>query len=95
MAHPRSCFVVQKRIYGNAALSRGRSDQFLERQLAPQIGSDERCSQHIWKTFMLRSGDVETVKVHDFVPRRDKVLEELLLRVLTPVDFRQGPQLGV
>ncbi len=24
---PRSCFVVQKRIYANAALSRGRSDQ--------------------------------------------------------------------
>ena len=47
------------------------------------------------KTFMLRSGEVETVKVHDFVPHRYKVVHELLLGVLTSVDFRQGPELGV
>ena len=47
------------------------------------------------KTFMLRSGEVETVKVHDLVPRRYKVVQELLLGVLTSVDFRQGPELGV
>ena len=47
------------------------------------------------KTFMLRSGEVETVKVHDFVPHRYKVMQELLLGVLTSVDFRQGPELGV
>src|SRR5512136_1168150 len=47
------------------------------------------------KTFMLRSGEVETVKVHDFVPRRYKVVQELLMGVFTSVDFRQGPELGV
>jgi hypothetical protein len=31
------------------------------------------------KTFMLRSGEVETVKVHDFVPHHYKVVQELLL----------------
>ena len=44
---------------------------------------------------MLWSGEVETVKVHDFVPRRYKVLQELLLGVSTCVDLRQGPKLGV
>jgi hypothetical protein len=43
----------------------------------------------------LRSGEVETIQVHDFVPRRDKVVQELLLEVLTCVDFRQCPELGV
>ena len=47
------------------------------------------------KTFMLRSGEVETVKVHDFVPHRYKVILEQLQGVLTSVDFRQGPELGV
>jgi len=44
---------------------------------------------------MGRSCKIETVKVHDFVPHRDKIVEELLLRVLTSVNFRQGPELGV
>ena len=44
---------------------------------------------------MLRSGEVEAVKVHYLVPHRYKVVQELLLRVLTSVDFRQGPELGV
>ena len=44
---------------------------------------------------MLRSGEAETVKVHDFVPRRHKVVQELLLGVRAGVDFRQGPELGV
>ena len=39
--------------------------------------------------------EVETVKVHDFVPHHYKVVQELLLGVLTSVDFRQGPELGV
>ena len=47
------------------------------------------------KTFMIRSSEVETVKLHDFVPRRYKVVQELLQGVLTSVDFRQGPELGV
>ena len=44
---------------------------------------------------MLRSDKVEAVKVHYLVPHRDKVVQELLLRVLTSVDFRQGPELGI
>jgi hypothetical protein len=47
------------------------------------------------KTFMLRSGEVETVEVHHFVPHRHEVVQELLLGVLTSIDFRQGPELGV
>ena len=47
------------------------------------------------KTFMLRSGEVETVKVHDFVPHRYKVMQEQLQGVLTSVDFRQRPELRV
>src|SRR5262245_50855958 len=44
---------------------------------------------------MLRSSEVEAVEVHDFVPRRDKVVHELLPGVRTCVNFRQGPELGV
>jgi len=44
---------------------------------------------------MLRSGEIETVKVHYLIPRRYKVVQELLLGILTSVDFRQGPELGV
>ena len=47
------------------------------------------------ETFMLRSGKVESVEVHDFVPHRYKVVKEFLLGVVTSVDFRQGPELGV
>ena len=44
---------------------------------------------------MLRSGEVEAVKVHYLVPHPYKVMQELLLGVLTSIDFRQGPELGV
>jgi hypothetical protein len=44
---------------------------------------------------MLRSGEVEAVKVHYLVPRRHKVVHELLLGVLTTIDFRDGPELGI
>jgi hypothetical protein len=44
---------------------------------------------------VLRTGEVEAVKVHYLVPGRYKVVHELLGRVLTRVDFRQGPELGV
>ena len=44
------------------------------------------------KTFMLRSGEVEAVKVHYLVPCRYKVVQELLLGVLTSIDFRDGPE---
>jgi len=41
----------------------------------------------------LSSGQVEAIKVHDFIPRRYKVVQELLLRILASIDFRYGPQL--
>ena len=44
---------------------------------------------------MLRSGEVEAIKVHHLVPGRDEVVDELLLRVRTSVDFGQGAELGV
>jgi len=47
------------------------------------------------KRFMLRSGEVETVKVHDFVPGRHEVLDKLLLRIRASVDLGQSPELGV
>ena len=47
------------------------------------------------KTLTRRSGEVETVKVHDFVPCRHKIVQELLPGVLTSVNFRQSPELGV
>jgi len=37
------------------------------------------------------SGEVEPVKVHNLIPRRYKVVHELPLGVLTPIDFREGP----
>ena len=43
------------------------------------------------KTFLLRSGEVEAVKVHYFVPSRYEVVQEFLLRVVASVDFCQGP----
>jgi len=47
------------------------------------------------KTFMLRSGEVEAVKVHHLVPSRYKVIGKLLLGVCTCIDFRQSSELGV
>ncbi len=44
---------------------------------------------------MLRSSKVEAVEVHHLIPRRHKVGHELLLGVLTSIDFRQSPELGV
>ena len=44
---------------------------------------------------MLRSGEVEAVKVHYLVPRRYKVVQEFFLGVLTTIDLRDGPELGV
>ena len=35
-----------------------------------------------------KSGEIETVEVHDRVPRRDKVVHEFLLGVLASADFR-------
>ena len=50
-----------------------------------------RLAQKPSKTFMPRSSEVETVKVHYLVPHRYKVLHELFLAILTCVDFSQGP----
>ena len=42
-----------------------------------------------------RLRNVETIKVHHLVPGPYKVVDELLLRVRTSVDFGQGPELGI
>src|SRR5258706_3326838 len=46
-------------------------------------------------TFLQRSGEIETVRVHHLGPRRHEVLYELLLRVSAPIDLREGTQLRV
>src|ERR1019366_6215812 len=47
------------------------------------------------KTFPLRSGKVEAIKVHHLVPRGHKVTRERRLRVARSIDFREGSELGV
>src|SRR3954468_18022252 len=39
--------------------------------------------------------EIETIEVHDFVPRRYKVADELFLRVGARVDLRNRTELGV
>ena len=46
-------------------------------------------------TLSLKSGEVEAIQVHHLVPGRDKVMDKLLLRVRTSIDFSQGAELGV
>src|SRR5207248_2348291 len=41
------------------------------------------------------SDKVEAIKIHHLVPRSDKVTHELLLRVVTRIDLREGSELGV
>lgn len=38
---------------------------------------------------VMKSVPVETVEVHNFGPRSNKVLNELLFRVLATIDFRE------
>ena len=42
-------------------------------------------------TPILQSGKVEAIEIHHLVPCCHKVVEELLLGVLTTINFRQGP----
>ena len=44
---------------------------------------------------MLLTNKVETVKVHYLVPHPYKIMYELFLGILTCVNFRQSPELGV
>src|SRR5512137_3014753 len=44
---------------------------------------------------MLRSGEVEAIKVHHLGPGRHEVLDKLLLCVRASVDLGQSPKLGV
>jgi hypothetical protein len=41
------------------------------------------------------SRKIEAIKVHHFVPGRDKVVDELHPGVGTSIDFSQGAELGV
>ena len=36
------------------------------------------------------SGEIETVEVHDFGPRRHEVLHEFFLRITASIDLRDG-----
>src|SRR5450432_490205 len=45
--------------------------------------------------FPPNSGKVVPVEVHHLVPRRHEVLHKRLLRVITGIDFRDRPELGV
>ena len=47
----------------------------------------------IYMRLLLRSGQVEAVSVHDFVPGCDKIVHKLFLGVVLGVNFRQGSQL--
>ncbi len=62
------------------------------RLLADRVSSP---CQNPSKTFMLRSRKVEAIKVHHLVPGRYEVMDKLLLRIQTSVDFSEGAELGV
>ena len=42
-----------------------------------------------------RSRQIEAIKVHHLVPGRDEIVDKLLLRILTAINFGQSPKLGV
>src|SRR5918911_2193335 len=46
-------------------------------------------------TWTSGSGEVESIEVHDLVPRGHEVTHELLLRVVARVDLRDGSEHGV
>ena len=50
---------------------------------------------HSIHLLILRSFNVEAVKIHHLVPNSYKVIQELLLGVFASVDFCQSPELGV
>ena len=54
-----------------------------------------RLSRVILQACFPRLRKVETIKVHHLVPGRYKVMDKLLLRVRTSVDFGQGSELGI
>lgn len=49
----------------------------------------------ISNNYLVQLTDVESVKVHNLFPGRNKILQELLPGVLRPINLRQGPELGV
>jgi hypothetical protein len=50
---------------------------------------DKRCIA----SSIVRSGEVEAIKIHHFVPRRDEVVYEFFLPVGASVNFGQGAEL--
>jgi hypothetical protein len=50
---------------------------------------------HLLEMPQLPLDKVEAIKVHHLVPGRHEVIDKLLLRVRTSIDFSQGPELGV
>ena len=47
------------------------------------------------KTFPLRSNEIEAIEIHDLVPSSHEVAYKGLLRVVTCIDLRDGPELRV
>ncbi len=64
-----------------------------------QVVSAVAIADHLWPLCQSYprelGGKIETIQIHNLVPRRDEVVYELLLRILTGVDFRDGPKLRI
>jgi hypothetical protein len=52
-------------------------------------------SRWIWSGLIRRRSQVEPIKAHHLVPRRDEVIDELFLRIQAGVDLGQGAELRV
>src|SRR5271166_439032 len=59
------------------------------------ISVDALLGGNLDRTAIIRSGEVEAIKVHHLGPRRHEVFHKLLLRVRARIDFREGAQLRV
>src|SRR4051794_25213284 len=55
----------------------------------------ERAATTVHPPCRTRSGEVESIEVHDLVPRSREVAHELRLGVVTGVDLRDRSELGV
>src|ERR1019366_10103455 len=67
---------------------------------APKAGALPGCATPRLHSFYITSetgtsGKVVAIQVHHLVPRSHEVLHKRLLRVVTCIDFRDCPELGV
>ncbi|MGB7568434.1 MAG: hypothetical protein WBM07_11270 [Chitinivibrionales bacterium] len=61
---------------------------------SPSIGMED-ASQLAAGSSLLCSRKVKAVRVHHLVPGRYEIPHELLLRVVTCIDFRERTELGI